>query len=206
MVQKTTGLYRLTQIPMLYDGFQRMLGGRRSRTKLVAEYIRPKSGDNVLDLGCGPASILPCLGKVSYVGIDLNGDHIEKARADHGAAGSFHAGDFASLQTDLKGTFDLVLCLGFLHHIDDRRVLELARLAREYLAPGGRFFAIDPVFADGQPKIARWLAANDSGRCVRTASAYRNLVAPAFGNCETHVRHDLLRVPYSHCISTATAT
>jgi hypothetical protein len=96
-----------------------------------------------------------------------------------------------------------VLCLGLLHHLDDRRVEELGQLAHAYLAPAGRFLAIDPVFTEDQPWIARVLAAADSGQSVRTADAYRSLIATAFGSCDIYVRHDLLRIPYSHCITLA---
>jgi len=204
MAQKTTGIYQLTQIPALYATFQRMLGGDRARQGLVADHIRPKPGERVLDLGCGSAAILPYLGEVDYVGIDLNPEHIAQARATHGDRGTFHSGDFGSLPVDRKNTFDLVLCLGILHHLDDIRMSELVAMARGYLAPGGRFIAVDPVFEDGQPPIARWLAKLDSGKCVRTAPQYAALIASAFECCTTTVRHDLLQVPYSHCICSAT--
>lgn len=203
MSQRTTGAYKLTQMPLVYEAFQSLLGANRGRRTLVNEYIRPKAGASVLDFGCGSAAILPYLGAVSYVGIDLNAGHIAQARAAHGERGRFHAGDFASLRGELAGAFDLVICLGLLHHLDDARVVELGALAHDYLAPGGRFVAIDPVFTGNQAWIARRLAAADSGQCVRTAEGYRALAGPAFARCDAIVRHDLLRVPYSHCITVA---
>ncbi|MEQ1651300.1 MAG: class I SAM-dependent methyltransferase [Hyphomicrobium sp.] len=207
MSQKTTGLYSFTQVPILYETFQRALGITRTRKTLIRDYIRPASGARILDLGCGPAAILPFLiqaTKVSYIGIDLNAAHIASARTEHGDSGRFHAGDFASLKDELAGTVDLVICLGLLHHLEDDRVAELGRLAHSYLAPGGRFVAADPVFADGQAWIARRLAAADAGQRVRKAEGYRSLIGQAFAGCQSHVRHDLLRVPYSHCITVAT--
>lgn len=203
MSQRTTGFYKLTQVPLVYEAFQSLLGAKRSRRALVDDYVRPIAGASVLDFGCGSAAILPYLGAVSYVGIDLNADHIGQAQATYGDKGRFHAGDFASLKGELAGTFDLVICLGLLHHLEDARVVELSQLAHDYLAPGGRFIAVDPVFGDNQAWIARRLAAADSGQCVRTAEGYRGLVGQAFARCDTHVRHDLLRVPYSHCITEA---
>jgi SAM-dependent methyltransferase len=157
----------------------------------------------VLDLGCGSAEILSHLGNVSYIGIDLNAAKIARARAEHGHRGHFLAGDFACLRADSAGKFDLVLCIGLLHHLDDQRVRELAALAYAYLSPSGRLIGVDPVFVEGQHWIARRLAAMDSGRHVRTAAAYQALIAPTFANCKTHIEHDLARVPYSHCITIA---
>jgi SAM-dependent methyltransferase len=205
--QKTTGLYSFTRVPALYEAFQRALGSTRTRKTIIADYIRPATGARILDLGCGPAAILPFLQqttKVSYVGIDLNEAHIASAHAEHGDSGRFHAGDFASLKNELGGTVDLVICLGLLHHLEDDRVVELGRLAHTYLAPGGRLIAADPVFAEGQAWVARQLAAADAGKRVRTADGYRSLIGQTFQDCMFHLRHDLLRVPYSHCITIAT--
>jgi len=205
MSQKTTGLYRLTQISGAYETFQLLLGADRLRKIVADEYICAKPGARVLDLGCGPASILPILGDLDYTGIDANADHIASATARYGSRGKFIADDFACLAQEQSASFDLVLCLGLLHHLEDERVTELAQLARAYLKPSGRFVAVDPVFEDGQHGIARWLAARDAGQCVRYETGYGDLVGAAFARCETQVRHNLLHVPYSHCITMATA-
>lgn len=204
MSQKTRGLYRLLQVPLFYEALQSALGAGRTRQLLVEQYIRPKRLDRVLDLGCGPAAILPLLKEVAYIGIDLNPAHIASAQLAHGDRGTFHVGDFTHRRLDLGESFDIVLCIGLLHHLEDQRVVELAQLARDYLSPGGRLITVDPVFADGQSIFARQLARADSGQCVRTAQGYGALLEMAFEDCVTYVRHDLLRVPYSHCITVAT--
>lgn len=203
MSQRTTGVYRLTQISALYSAFQRALGGERTVRLLVDELIRPQPGSHILDLGCGPASIRPAMGGVAYVGIDLNPDHIARAQAVKAPSDRLHVGDFASLTGELSGSFDQVLCIGLLHHLDDERLREVGRLARAYLKPGGRFFAIDPVFEERQNPIAWLLAKLDSGQHVRDAAGYRSVLEKDFPSVETVVRRDLLKVPYSHCITTA---
>lgn len=204
MAQKTSGAYALTQVPRLYELLQTLLGADSSRRALVADYVRPRPGDRVLDIGCGPAAILPYLGDVSYTGVDLNPDHITQAKQRFAGRGHFIHGDASGAQA-VEGVFDLVLCLGLLHHLDDDAVASLATTARSKLAPDGRFVAVDPVFAPGQPWIAKRLAVNDSGQNVRDAEGYRQLVLGVFPNARTEVRHNLLRVPYSHCITTASA-
>ncbi|MBO6900910.1 MAG: class I SAM-dependent methyltransferase [Rhizobiaceae bacterium] len=203
MSQRTAGIYRLTQVSSLYSAFQRALGGDRTLRLLVDELIRPQPGSHILDLGCGPASIRPALGNVVYVGIDLNPDHIARAQTVVAPSDRLHMGDFASLTGELGGSFDQVLCVGLLHHLDDDRCIELARLARTYLKPGGRFLAIDPVFEERQNPIAWLLAKLDSGEHVRYAAGYQRVIENGFPGVETVVRRDLLKVPYSHCITTA---
>ncbi|MGE7470876.1 class I SAM-dependent methyltransferase [Bosea sp. NPDC003192] len=192
-------------MPKIYAAFQHAIGGTRGREIMVGDYIMPKLGDRVLDLGCGSGALLPFLGTVDYVGIDTNEKHIETARSLHGKNGRFICGDFTSIAAETERSFDTVLCIGLLHHLDDERVIEISHLARRYLVPSGRMIALDPVFEAGQNPIARLLAAADAGARVRTAEGYRELVSQALDNVEVHVRHDMMRVPYSHCITTAAA-
>jgi SAM-dependent methyltransferase len=203
MSQITTGLYRLTQVPQLYALLQNMLGGERTRRLLVDEHIQPRKGDRVLDIGCGSAALLPDLGAVDYTGFDLNPEHIAAARARYGDHARFYCGTMEDVGRDIKGPFDIALAIGVLHHLDDAEVQALCRQVAARLAPGGRFITIDPAFVTGQHWIARWLAARDSGQSVRTPEGYEALMRPAFGTLGVTVRHDLLRVPYTHCIMVA---
>jgi SAM-dependent methyltransferase len=200
MSQKTAGLYRLTQWPALYALLQGALGGGRTRASLIRDHLRPSDGMRVLDIGCGSASLLPDLGAVHYTGIDSNPEHIAHARALHGARGRFLQGHAETLGAEIAPPFDLVMCIGVLHHLDDAVVERLATVVAPWLAPGGRFVTVDPAFVAGQNPIARFLAARDSGQNVRAPEAYRALLAGAFPKVAMRVRHDLLRVPYTHCI------
>lgn len=203
MTQRITGLYRLTQFPRVYAAFQSMLGGERTRRELVETYLHPKAGERVLDIGCGSASLLPDLGEIHYTGIDLNSEHIATAKQRFGHKASFHCGSVATLGQFVDGPFDLVIGIGLLHHLDDDEVDELCRLIKDRLVPGGRFVTVDPAFVIGQNPLAYWLAARDSGECVRSPEAYMERLQPFFGKFCVTIRHDLLRVPYTHCIIAA---
>ena len=203
MDQKTSGIYRLTQISRVYSGFQDLLGADRSRRTLVAKYIRPRCGDRVLDIGCGPASMLPYLGPVDYVGVDLNPDHIEAARKRFGGSAELHCADLYSIPSLATRCFDIVLCAGLLHHLDDGDAARLLSFASNRIAPRGRLISVDPAFTPGQHWVARWFARSDSGQHVRSPEQYRRLAEGAFAAVEQNVRHDLLRFPYTHCIQQA---
>jgi 2-polyprenyl-3-methyl-5-hydroxy-6-metoxy-1,4-benzoquinol methylase len=204
MSQRITGLYRLTQIPFIYSTFQNMLGADRFRRELVSSYIRPQPGERVLDFGCGPGTIFPYLGDVaSYTGIDLNGDHIETAKAQYGDKATFHCGSLETLEQEVSGPFDLAVCVGVLHHLDDSDVDSLCRIIFDKLAPQGRLVTLDTAFVDGQHWIARWLASRDSGQSVRAPEGYSQRIRQFFPSVEVSVRHDLLRLPYTHCMNVA---
>lgn len=201
MAEWTTGLYRLVGIPAFYKAFQNTLGASKGRERLVQEIIRPQPDARVLDLGCGSAAILEAMPDgIRYVGIDHNARHIETARAAFGKRAVFHAGNYADATALSDKPYDLVLALGLLHHLEDDQAEELMRLSYRALAPGGRFFSIDPAFAPGQSPIAHFLIRNDSGRNVRDAAGYVGLAQRVFKDVRSTIRHDLLRVPYTHCL------
>jgi SAM-dependent methyltransferase len=203
MSQETGGIYSLTRIPAFYAFFQDLLAGTAARRRLVSEFIKPRNGERVIELGCGAGAVLRFLGDVRYLGIDENPAQIARARRLNGSHGTFAAGDFMKAAEQHSGTFDLVLCLGFLHHLGDRRAEELLSLAHDLLVPGGRVVAVDPAFTPDQARIARWLASRDSGRAVRSPDGYRALAEKRFSRVDIRVVHDLLRVPYTHNIMTA---
>ena len=201
-MQYVKGIYKLTQIPALYTLFQNALMSDAARKAMVDEYLKPSHGARVLDIGCGSAAILPLLGAVDYVGIDANEGHIAAARERHGEAGRFIAGGAEASESLPDAWFDIVYCVGVLHHLDNEAVRTLADVASRKLRAGGRLVAIDPAFVAGQHPVAAFLARRDSGRCVRDPDGYSSLL-DQFSNVTTQVRHDLLRVPYTHCITTA---
>ena len=97
-------------------------------------------------------------------------------------------------------SFDLVLATGVLHHLDDSQAVRLFDLARRALKPGARLFTYDGCFVAGQPKLARFVVSQDRGKYVRESAEYAKLAAQVFPHVRSFVRHDLLRIPYTHVI------
>ena len=200
MSQRTKGIYSLTQIPGFYSKLQGLLGGDRSRRAIVSEYIRPLPQQSVLDIGCGSASMLPYLGDVNYVGVDVNHQHIAAAASRFNKNAQFFCGDVHAIPELKAAQFDIILCAGLLHHLNDQDVKRLLLFSGEHLVNSGKLVTIDAAFTSDQHIIARWFAKADSGQQVRTPDHYRRLSDEVFSFTELSVRHDLLRVPYTHCI------
>lgn len=206
-MEKTKGVYRLTQVSAIYDFYQKALGSDRARKTIVANHICPKDGDLVLDLGCGSGDIFPYLGDINYVGIDRNQNHIENAtsqfRSQAGTKAVFHCGDFSEAKNFTHNGYDFVLCLGLFHHLSDQQVKELSKLVDGLLKPSGRLIGVDPAFIENQKLIAKKFAEWDSGQNVRAPQAYCNLLSDTFSDVRFKIYNNLLRVPYTHCITTA---
>ncbi len=207
MAQTTTGLHRLLSHPMVYDGFQSLLGGESARRVIAAQYIRARSGDTVIDIGCGTGNMLAALPEgVRYHGYDLSPQYIEAARRRHADRGDcqFHCADIAALDNDRIPDCDLAIAFGLLHHLDDDEATEFFRILHPKLPPGGRIVTIDNTLIPGQHPVARELIRRDRGRNVRSPEGYLSLVPDDYAGKEVAIRHDLLRVPYTHLIMTCT--
>ena len=179
-----------------YQSFWHGIGGDRRNRVLVRDYIRPRPGDRVLDIGCGPGTMAPYLPGSDYVGFDASAEYIDRAQRRFPQA-RFVCQRVSHYTLAERDYFDIVLALGVLHHLDDDEALTLFQIARDAMKPGGRLVTIDGVWTDDQSRVAKYLLARDRGRFVRTERAYRAIASKVFPNIESSIRHDLLRMPYS---------
>lgn len=199
-MDKRGKLYSLLSLPAVYRGFTALVLGDASRI-YVSDYVQPVAGEKVLDIGCGPGDILNYLPPVNYLGFDINADYIKAAQKRFGKRGRFFCGDVGLAAIDEEaGTFDLVMATGVLHHLDDGRAAQLFELAYKALRPGGRLITYDGCYVAGQPRLARFVVSHDRGEFVRRREDYTRLAAGCFSKVEAFVRHDLLRIPYTHLI------
>jgi SAM-dependent methyltransferase len=197
--ERTRGVRAALSAPQVYLAYQRLIGARKLRTG-VLQYLRPRAGDRLLDIGCGPGELSAHLPSVDYVGFDLSERYIAYARAHHGDHGTFFVGDVAEVDASELGRFDLVLAHGVLHHVDDAAARRIFAIAAQVLRADGRMVTVDGCYDDSQSRVAHFLVAKDRGPEIRTVDGYRALAETAFGDVVTDLRHDLLRVPYSLAI------
>ena len=200
--ERTGWPWKTLAFPWVYSVFQERLAVPRSRAQLADRYVRAKRGDSVLDLGCGPAEILEYLPDVEYLGLDRSATYLAHARRRFEAQrprARFVQMDVRELLDDGQ-RFDIVLAQGLLHHFDDDQAIELLRTVGAVLKPGGRLVTVDPTRTPNQRLIARLLALGDRGRFVRSPEGYETLVRTVFSQVTLHVRHDLMRLPYTHLL------
>src|SRR5262245_50257229 len=203
MAQRISGAYRLITVPEIYKGLMRALGSDRSVRTYVNDFLKPKPGEKLLDVGCGPAQVLPYLPEVDYVGIDLNEKHIAYAREHFGARGRFIVGNAAEDLNQEAGSFDLINVSALLHHLGDKEAVYLFSGLKRLLKAGGKIVTIDNVSLPKQRFAVRLLNALDSGLNIRTPEGYVGLLSGLGFELETHIFHDLLRIPYDHFVMVA---
>jgi len=153
----------------------------------------------VLDIGCGPAEILDYLPDVEYWGFDISEPYIAQAQKRYGTRGRFHCGILTRADIEEMPSFDIVLVMGVLHHLNDDEAAELLRLTHELLKPSGRLLTFDPCLEPGQNRVARFLVRHDRGQNVRTRAGYAMIAHMVFGVSRIEVRHQAW-IPYTHCL------
>ena len=197
---KRSGMTHVLDFPRAYTWFANCIGGD-ARATYAREYVKPVSGQRIIDIGCGPADIVSELPVgVEYVGFDVSQQYIDAARTRFGERGTFHCQAVSSELASHYSRFDIAMANGVLHHLDDAQALELLMLARSSLADGGRCVTLDGCYVPSQPAIARLLLKLDRGKYVRAPEAYVALARRAFRTVVPHLRQDLLRIPYTHLI------
>jgi SAM-dependent methyltransferase len=202
MSQVTSGLRAVLSNARVYDFVQNALGVRKYRREIVRAHLHPGQAPlHILDVGCGTAEILAQLPECTYVGVDMSAEYIEAAQHRYAGRGTFLCTSVADAAfRSWDGQFHVALMLGLLHHLEDDEVLSLFRNVGPSLAAGGVVVTVDPTLAPETHALGRWLVSRDRGRNVRSPSGYEALARRAFHEVSLTLRHDLLRVPYSHAI------
>ncbi len=196
-MQCNSGLERCLEVPFLYNLFQDVIGGNALRRKFIQSHVRAKAGDKVIDIGCGPAQILPWLPDVDYLGLDINRAYIASAKRTHAGKGTFVVGDTKSFWDDSRfRNSDIVIGLGILHHLSDDDAAHCIRFAHHALKQGGRFVSLDACWVPNQGFLSRYIMSKDRGQNVRTEHGYRRLAGKVFKNVDSWVDTKPMRIPY----------
>lgn len=199
MAQITSGIRSILSNPFFYDFFQTVLGAEKFRKDFVKYTIRPKPKMKILDIGCGTGRILNYLpSDIEYVGYDPSKEYIDYAQKSYPNRGNFVAGYFDRQEANKYERFDVILCLGVLHHLDDTEVSELLELFRDILSESGRFCSVDGTFINGQNKLAKFIIEQDRGRNVRFYDEYIALAKRFFSNVQPELKHRKF-IPYTYC-------
>jgi cyclopropane fatty-acyl-phospholipid synthase-like methyltransferase len=186
-------------VPAAYNLWWKLVGGPGWAKVLVSEYIQPAAGARILEIGCGPGTIARYLPQAAYVGFDVSSKYIEMARKRFPQA-EFVCERVSQFSLAKQQSFDVVLAIGIVHHLDDQEARQLFQIAYDALKSGGKLVTLDGVFTSDQSAAARWLLARDRGEYVRNEGEYVKIASQAFVNVKASIRHDLLRIPYTHLI------
>jgi SAM-dependent methyltransferase len=118
-------------------------------TEFLAETLRPRAGNRILDVGCGEGEAEVHIGRLQVsqlqlFGVDLMLERVMIARSEaaaHNQRVGFATSDACALPFRDR-VFDATFCVAMLQHVGDveAAVREFARVT----VPGGRVLAVEP--------------------------------------------------------------
>lgn len=125
---------------------------QRRKLDLVCRKLRLRSGQRLLDIGCGWGSLL--IYAAERYGVDATGVTLSQTQAEAGSK-MIHErglGDRARIllldYRDVEGRFDAVGSIGMAEHVGPDNLVGYGTVARELLKPGGLFLCHSIVTGD----------------------------------------------------------
>src|SRR5688572_8319493 len=117
MAEVTTGFRSFLSYPSIYNAWQKIVGVPASRKVWVEEFIQPRPGQRILDIGCGTAWILDYFRDmdIQYTGFDGNEKYIKQTqkRWKHKPSFRFEAGRIHELiDRFAESSFDTLMVFG----------------------------------------------------------------------------------------------
>lgn len=194
----------ILSFPRIFSFVNQTMRGTKNVQRYVTEYINAKNGDKVLDIGCGTGNALQHLPDVDYNGFDLDPAYIKVAQKRYPGRGKFYCKRVSSEAVEGEGTFDIIISIGVIHHLNDEEAKQLFEMSAHLLKPGGRLVTHDGCYRPGQSWLERFFLDIDRGRFIRTELEYRKLVGAGFSKIDVTIRSDLLLIPQSTIIFTCT--
>lgn len=153
----------------------------------MAQRIAP--GEQVLDLGCGPATLLAELARLcpqaQFTGVELSAPMLARAQARVAALGlrnlRFLQGDMTRLEGVADASVDVVVSSMALHHLPDAAALDatLAATAR-VRKPGGAVYLNDFGRLKHRDSVAYFVGRATEGESPLLLEDYRQSLHAAF--------------------------
>jgi ubiquinone/menaquinone biosynthesis C-methylase UbiE len=138
-----------------YDLTTKLMGADRARRELL-DQAALKSGQHVLDIGCGTGTLAILLKRrfprIEIIGLDPDPKALTRAKAKarrDGVFPQFELGFSDSLAYPAE-SFDHVFSSFMFHHLDSETKERTLREIRRVLRPGGQLHLLDFVASEGR--------------------------------------------------------
>jgi SAM-dependent methyltransferase len=172
------GIHKVLEIPLVFRLQQNLCNNYGS---VRAEFQAELGGGphRYLDVGCSTGasvSKLFDLEKEDYTGIELVPEYAAIAQRMN-PHGKFLAMDARKMDLP-DASYDRILFLAVMHHMDDATCRDALKEAHRVLAPGGKVLVAENIFTPGRFWSSLFLR-HDRGDFIRKPEGYRALVDEA---------------------------
>jgi SAM-dependent methyltransferase len=188
---------KVMDIPIVYQAFQNFVYTTKSQ-ETIDNLLSLGNNSSVLDFGCGTGIYSEKFLDSFYIGIDPLDSCIARAKSKYGETQSrkFLVGDETILSIFIDRKFDLILAMGVLHHMEDRKASVFLSEAIRLLKSNGVLVCLEPLYFEGQSKISRFMVSRDRGKYARNEPGYKRLFPSGTQGVVLERKLGLLRIPY----------
>lgn len=168
----------LAQNPIFFSFLRKVLElNFRGQKQLIRETIgKGIENKKILDIGCGTGAFAPLFNSQNYFGIDILPVYIEYAKKN--CKGSFEVMDATNLKFPSE-SFDRVLIMAVLHHLNDEDADMVVKEALRVLKPNGQVLIMeDSKIPRLENALVRFMQKFDKGEFIRTPEKYEKIVSP----------------------------
>jgi len=149
------------------------LGFKRQKA-IIKKSLGAAQGLKVLDIGCGTGEFFSCFDSAGYIGIDIFAAYIAYAQRKN--QGNFQVMDATSIQFP-DNSFDFILIMAILHHLDDNAAKKVVREAVRLLRPAGKILIMeDARIPRLENFLTRFIQRYDKGAYIRSPEDYRKII------------------------------
>lgn len=195
------GIRKILEIPFIYTFYQNLVYPKSSHLRYIRDYVQPFPKAKIMDIGCGPGTVvdylLEVVPEVNYIGFDFNEQYIQQAKQKYGDKAKFVCKRVSHVDAEEADKYDIVMANAILHHLNDEEAEHLYATAYHALKPGGHLVTFDPVYISKQNPIAKWMIQKDRGQNTRTEEQQLAIAKKFFPENESYIDHKFLRIPYT---------
>ncbi|MBI2045839.1 MAG: class I SAM-dependent methyltransferase [Parcubacteria group bacterium] len=171
-------IHALSQNPRIFIFLRRILENNfKGERSVLKKYFVCAPDERVLDIGCGTGEFSVFFNPEMYTGVDIEKKYIDYAKKNY--KGTFLAGDATTLPFK-DGSFQKIVIVGVLHHLDDETSGRVLKEMSRVLAPNGELLIMEDVNRSDNNVITRLLHRLDNGEFIRDKEGYEKLLSERF--------------------------
>ncbi len=148
----------------------------QKQKKIIGKALKEKRGKKVLDIGCGTGEFSSLFDANFYCGIDISPGYI--SYAEKNSKGEFKVMDATNIDFPDQ-SFDFILIMAVLHHLNDKKAKKVIREAARILKPDGKILIMeDAKIKKLENAVVRFIQKFDKGEFIRTPADYQKIITP----------------------------
>lgn len=183
-----------------YNLYQNIIGSNNYLNVYIDNYVRPQTGNKILELGCGAGNIYSLFKNkdVKYTGVDYNNGYISYSKKKWSSQ-TFICSDVTK-DMNFDGKFDIIIGEAIMSALPDEKILEMFEIIKKCSSEKTRIVLSDMNYRKSASFIERFLMEHERNEYIRTKDDYIQLISKYFKIDKISVFEKPLRIPYQKII------